>query len=143
MKKHLLVLTVLMAASAPALADDATCIKQAESDYGVPSGLIAAMKTAEKADAQARFHLYGPMGLHDSVIPVAAAGLHTDPNTVRSDRCTNIRAAAWLLMNTFGGSREKDILTAVNRYYYGPAKTETGPQTKLVQRRWQPETGHQ
>lgn len=141
MKKLLLSWAITMAASDPALADDAACIQRAESEFGVPSGLISVMKTSEKPGAEEKFRLYGPMGLQARVIAEAAEGLHVDPDAIRNDRCTNFSAAAWLLMNTSGGSQEKDIFTAVNRYYYGHGKLQPGRQTQLIQRRWRLETG--
>lgn len=146
MKSSLIIGAVMLAAttntSAATEAGDTACLKQAEAEYRVPAGLLAVMKTNElppddlkRLSAPFR-DLYGPMGLHITAITFAARGMQVPESTIMNERCPNIRASAWLLMNPYRGSSETDIFTAVNHYYYGLNAKETGKMTKLIKRRY-------
>lgn len=138
-------LTVSTATSAATLAGDTACFKKAEADYQVPAGLLAVMQSEElpREDPKrlsAPFRdLYGPMQLHISAVIFAARGMQVPESAIMNERCPNIRAAAWLLMNPYRGSTEANIFTAVNHYYYGLNAKKIGKVTTLIKTRYMAE----
>lgn len=146
MKRSFIIGAAMLAAStvtsATTAAGDTACVKQAEADYRVPAGLLAVMQTKEQPPddpkrLSAPFRdLYGPMGLHITAVIFAARGMQVPESAIMNERCPNIRAAAWLLMNPYRGSTEADIFTAVNHYYYGLDEKEIGKMTKLIKSRF-------
>jgi hypothetical protein len=140
MKNIIYVVLIISMTNGNALANNANCITQAESEYGVLPGLISVMKSSESSDENLKGHLYGPMGLNKKVIEVAARGMNVSQTSIQEESCMNYRAAAWLLMNVYGGYNEKDIFNAVNRYYYGQHIRTVGKQTQLVKKRYMAQT---
>lgn len=112
-------------------AADEICISNAESEYYIPSGLLSLMKGSESSQK-----LYGPMGLSQEIIHFAAKGINTTEDDIKNIPCENYRAAAWLLMNKFGGKESFDIFTAVNRYYYGFSSKRIGPVTLRIKNQY-------
>lgn len=105
------------------------CISNAEVEYGVPDGLLSVMKGSEPVFQRTNLKFYGPMNLFEGVIPVASKGIDESEDEIKTNPCQNYRAAAWLLMNKYGGNGAKDIFSAVNRYYYGFSKSTMGSVT--------------
>ncbi|MBG6246641.1 hypothetical protein CS369_21555 (plasmid) [Candidatus Symbiopectobacterium sp. 'North America'] len=75
--------------------------------------------------------------MYKEIIPLAASGIGATENEIKTNPCQNYRAAAWLLMNKFGGKDAKDIFTAVNGYYYGPHKKEFGAVTLKIKKAYE------
>ncbi|ABS45607.1 type IV pilus biogenesis protein PilT (plasmid) [Yersinia pseudotuberculosis IP 31758] len=123
-----------------AYAKDLNCITRAEADYDVPAGLLNVMAAYEaKRNQPVANKLYGPMQLHSVVIPMAAEGIHSTEHEIKYNDCQNYRAAAWLLMNSFGGNLYSDIFNAVNNYYYGFGKQSYGVITLKIKDMYQHE----
>lgn len=108
------------------------CVSDAETEYGVPTGLLSVMA---KEPSLPKNTNYGPMGLYQGIIPLAASGIGATEDEIKTNPCQNYRAAAWLLMNKFGGKDAKDIFTAVNGYFYGSHKKEYGAVTLRIKNR--------
>lgn len=123
------------AISSTSYAATQNCASDAETEYSVPTGLLSVMSAKEPLLPKNKF--YGPMRLYQGIIPLAASGIGSTEDEIKTNPCQNYRAAAWLLMNKFGGKDAKDIFTAVNGYYYGSHKKEFGTITLKIKKRYE------
>lgn len=112
------------------------CGKAAAQEFGVDEKVFTAL-ALEASDFPKPFHgeNYGPMAEYEFVIPYMADGIKTTEVKVKTDSCTNYRAAAWLLTKPIRDGQTSDIWVAVNKYYYGAAARSSYPMTDRVKSR--------
>lgn len=131
MMKSTLITAVLVLVSVQAQANFPTCAAEAASEFEVPQKVFQAMVLEVEANPYSKGTHYGPMGLYDLSIPLAADGVGVSDEAVRTDPCVNYYAAAWWLMNEAGGS-EGDIWDAVANYYHGHKDRDSYPMRDRV-----------
>lgn len=108
-----------------------TCAVDAAEEYKIPKKVFHALVLEAKSNWEGKPNHYGPMGLYDLIIPIAADGIDAPESAVRSDPCVNYQAAAWWLMNQAGGSTG-DVWEAVAVYYHGRKDRESYPMRDRV-----------
>lgn len=109
------------------------CVELAATEFDVPAKVFKALaiQGAEKTVPRPEQH-FGPMGIHNLAIKVAAEGIGATTEEIKTDSCMNYRAAAWWLSVPAGGNDSSDIWLAVNRYFYGKTNRSTYPITERV-----------
>lgn len=134
MKKIILMVLSLQSFCVEATLPD--CGKVAAHEFSVPEKVFLALALEEKdSPKDLNRDLYGPMGLGEFLIPLAAQGIKTTETKVKTDICENYRAAAWLLTKPIRDGLTSDIWIAVNHYYYGAATRSSYPVTDRVKSR--------
>lgn len=123
MNRLLIKAILVLAAAAPFTApaqELPACVELAANEFGVPVKVFKALAlvTQKDQEKQQAPH-FGVMSMHESTIAVAAKGIHSTPDSIKTDDCESYRAAAWWLATQAGANNEADIWVAVNRYFHG------------------------
>lgn len=109
------------------------CATQAAVEFNVPAKIFKALvvQSQPSPTASSDTH-FGPMGLYTKAIEVAAKGMSASVEDIRTDDCTNYRAAAWWLAVQSDINGADDAWIGVNRYFYGNAVLPAYPVTEKV-----------
>ena len=122
---RLLIKTVLILAAAAPFAAPAQelppCVETAAAEFGLPVKVFKSLVlvTQKDQDQQQAPH-FGAMSMHEKAIAVAAKGIHSTADSIKTDACESYRASAWWLAVQADANNEADIWEAVNRYFNGP-----------------------
>lgn len=126
MKKALIKTILLLAAFTPfasyAQPETSPCVEIAAVEFGVPVNVFKALVLVTQSDQKAQTDQvphFGVMGMHINAIEIAAKGINASVDKIKSDDCTNYRAAAWWLAHQAGANKEADVWVAVNHYFHG------------------------
>lgn len=102
------------------------CLAAASGDYGIPPRILDAMRMASAADRPTKAEIaareFGPMGLGEPAIHIAAKAIGVPVERAKMEACANYRAAAWLLDDArrrVGG----DIWAGLRMYMVGQSKS--------------------
>lgn len=109
------------------------CATQAAAEFDVPAKIFKALVVQSKPSQAASSNThFGPMGLYKKAIEVAAKGINASVEDIKTDDCTNYRAAAWWLAVPSDINGADDVWMGVNRYFYGNAMLPAYPMTERV-----------
>lgn len=100
------------------------CAKQAAADFKVPPKIFAAIiihtqrQPVTINDSTGKSGEFGPMKLTQKAIEAAAPEIGRDVETIKQNACANYRAAAWWLREPSDAKKNRDVWSAVSRYFY-------------------------